>query len=120
MPYIHTTSLIRREALPEKPFDENLKRLQDWNLYLTLLEAGYGGAFVPEVLFTVETLGTMSRWLPSVMYRIPFERFGIGIKALDKYREAERLVRVKHHLENQKSKIKNQNEGISSRRVGTP
>jgi len=98
MPYIHTTSLIRREALPEKPFDESLKRLQDWDLYLTLFERGYEGVYVPEVLFTVETKGSISRWLPSVMYQISFERFGIRIESLKKYRVAEKQVREKHHM----------------------
>lgn len=43
--YIHTSALIRREASPR--FDESLGRLQDWDLWLTLLEAGYRGLYVP-------------------------------------------------------------------------
>src|SRR3989339_1384110 len=35
MPYIHTTSLIRQEHFPG--FDETVKRLQDWDLWLTML-----------------------------------------------------------------------------------
>jgi len=97
-PFIHTTSLIRKDILPEKPFDENLKRLQDWDLYLTLLERGQGGVYVPEVLFTVEPKGTMSKWLPSIMYQIPFEKLGMKIMSLEKYREAELIVRKKHNL----------------------
>src|SRR3989338_359487 len=98
MPYIHTTSLIKREALPENPFDEHLKRLQDWDLYLTLLERGTTGAYVPEILFTVETKGTMSRWLPSIMYQIPFTRFGVQVPKLEKFIDAEQIVRAKHRL----------------------
>jgi len=100
MPYIHTTSLIKRETLPENPFDEQLKRLQDWDLYLTLLERGTIGAYVPEILFTVETKGTMSRWLPSIMYQIPFTKFGMNISRLNKYREAEQIIKTKHKLNN--------------------
>ncbi|MEW6610853.1 MAG: glycosyltransferase family 2 protein [Patescibacteria group bacterium] len=100
MPYIHTTSLIKREALPEKPFDEQLKRLQDWDLYLTLLERGYGGVYIPEVLFTVEVKGSMSAWLPSIMYQIPFSRFGVKISTLEKYRAAEHAIKDKHRISN--------------------
>ena len=100
MPYIHTTSLIKREALPENPFDEHLKRLQDWDLYLTLLERGFIGVYLPEILFTVETKGTVSRWLPSIMYQIPFTRFGLKIPNLEKYREAEQIIKTKYKLDN--------------------
>ena len=42
--YISTMSLIRREAFPL--FDESLKRLQDWDLYLTMCENGHEGISV--------------------------------------------------------------------------
>lgn len=42
--YISTMSLIRREAFPM--FDENLKRLQDWDIYLTMLKRGFKGIAV--------------------------------------------------------------------------
>lgn len=45
--YISTMSLIRRECLPKpKPFDENLKRLQDWDLFLTMGGNGVKGMAV--------------------------------------------------------------------------
>lgn len=44
--YISTMSLIRRELFPM--FDENLKRLQDYDLYLTMLEKGIKGIAVPD------------------------------------------------------------------------
>jgi len=70
MPYIHTTSLIRREHFPG--FDPNLKRLQDWDLWLSMLEQGHVGQWIPEVLFTVKTGGTMSSWLPSFLTKWQF------------------------------------------------
>lgn len=92
MPYIHTTSLIRREHFPG--FDETIKRFQDWDLYLTMLEQGHTGVWVPEVLFSViNTSGTMSRWLPSFVYKIPW------LPSVKRYRAAEVLIRQKHHLD---------------------
>ena len=47
--YISTMSLIRREAFPG--FDESLERLQDWDLYLTMLKNGVEGIYVPEKFY---------------------------------------------------------------------
>ncbi len=47
--YISTMSLIRREAFPM--FDENLKRFQDWDLWLTMLKNGKKGVSVPDLEF---------------------------------------------------------------------
>lgn len=47
--YISTMSLVRREVFPG--FDETLPQLEDWDLWLTLLERGVHGIYVPEVLF---------------------------------------------------------------------
>ncbi len=47
--YISTMSLIRREAFPG--FDESVDRLQDWDLWLTMLERGHRGVWVPARLF---------------------------------------------------------------------
>lgn len=47
--YISTMALIRREYF--LGFDEKLKRLQDWDLFLTLLERGVEGICVPGVEF---------------------------------------------------------------------
>jgi glycosyltransferase involved in cell wall biosynthesis len=47
--YISTMSLLRRELFPG--FDENLKRLQDWSLWLTIVENGGKGILVPNLTF---------------------------------------------------------------------
>lgn len=45
--YISTMTLIRREAFIDSGgFDLNLKRLQDWDLWLTMSEKGYKGKAV--------------------------------------------------------------------------
>jgi len=47
--FISTMALVRRECLPKpKPFDETLKRLQDWDLWLTMLENGHEGIMLPD------------------------------------------------------------------------
>ncbi|MBI4122493.1 MAG: glycosyltransferase family 2 protein [Parcubacteria group bacterium] len=85
MPYIHTTSLIRRERFPG--FDESLQRLQDWDMWLAMLKQGHSGKWIPEALFTVKTGGTMSSWLPSFLAR-----------RTAAYQEAVRCVKEKHGL----------------------
>jgi glycosyltransferase involved in cell wall biosynthesis len=93
MPFIHTTALIRREAFPKGGFDEKIKRLQDWDLWLTMLESGHKGVWVPELLFRVETGGTMSSWLPSAFYRLfPF------LPKARRYEAAVATIKAKHNL----------------------
>lgn len=90
MPYIHTTSLIRKDHFPG--FDKKLKRFQDWDLWLTMLDRGYKGKFIPEILFSVKAGGTMSKWLPKGVYKLPF------LKQVKKYKEAEKIIKAKHKL----------------------
>jgi glycosyltransferase involved in cell wall biosynthesis len=91
MPYIHTTSLIRKEYFPG--FDEKIKRLQDWDLWLTMLEQGHAGFFINELLFTVKSGGTISNWLPSLVYKLlPF------LPSVRKYKQAEKIIKEKHRL----------------------
>lgn len=49
MNYISTMSLIRREKFPM--FDESLLRLQDWDVWLTIVENGGSGILVPNQKF---------------------------------------------------------------------
>lgn len=95
--YIHTSALIRREVFPR--FDETLKKFQDWDLWLTIVEQGGVGVFVPEVLFCiVDTHGTMSTWLPSFVYTIPWPIFGYTPKAIEQYFQAKKVIYTKHNL----------------------
>ncbi|MBI2050687.1 MAG: glycosyltransferase family 2 protein [Parcubacteria group bacterium] len=90
MPYIHTTSLMRREHFPG--FDESLKRLQDWDLWLTMLEQGHVGKWIDEALFTVKPGGTMSAWMPSFLTKL-----GVGRK-VKQYQAAISRIKQKHSL----------------------
>ncbi len=90
MPYIHTTSLIRRTDFPG--FDKKLKRFQDWDLWLTMLKQGKVGYFLPQVLFQVKPGGTMSFWLPKSIYHFA------NLRKVRAYREAQDIIRRKHQL----------------------
>lgn len=92
-PYIHTMALIRRTDFPAGGWDIKIKKLQDWDLWLTMLESGHVGAWLPQVLFTVAPGGTISSWLPSFAYKyLPF------LKRVKKYKAALRVVKDKHGL----------------------
>jgi glycosyltransferase involved in cell wall biosynthesis len=97
MPCIHTSSLIKKEHFPG--FDNRLKRLQDWDLWLTMLEQGHEGVYIPEILFKLEPsrLG-ISQWLPKIFYKIPWRKLGIKVKAVEKYEKAVKIIKEKHHL----------------------
>jgi glycosyltransferase involved in cell wall biosynthesis len=92
MNYIHTTSLLRRADFPG--FDEKIKRLQDWDLWLTLLEQGKTGVWISEILFQVTPRKSgMSQWFPSFFYKLlPF------LPQVKKYQEAEKVVKEKHQI----------------------
>lgn len=94
MPYIHSTALIHREHFPEKGWDESLKKLQDWDLWLTMLDAGHGGVWIDRILFRVDGGGhTMSSWLPSFAYKLfPF------LPSVKKYKKAMEIVKNKHNI----------------------
>lgn len=96
MNYIHTTALIRREHFPG--FDPLITRFQDWDMWLTMLQAGRRGIHIPEILFRVAGGGTMSQWVPRFMYRLPLIGRGRGNKNIRSYRAAEAVIRKKHRL----------------------
>lgn len=102
--YIDTTSLIRRPHLQlsgaggSGPFDESLRRFQDWDLWLTLLEQGKIGVHIPEVLYKKIVAGRrrtfgISAWLPRFVYTLPWK----GRRVAD-YWQAKKIVLNKHHL----------------------
>lgn len=93
MPCIHTMSLLRRSAYPNGGWDESIKKLQDWDLWLTILEKGGCGIWIPRALFTVSPGGVISSWLPSFAYKyLPF------LKTVKKYQSALKIVKDKHGL----------------------
>jgi len=93
--YIDTTSLIRRVDLSPAPWDESLKRFQDWDLWLGLLTQGKTGVFVPEVLYTKVVKGRLgiSNWLPSFMFKLPWKTKGVK-----RYEGAKGAVLKKYEL----------------------
>lgn len=82
--YISTMSLIKADVCPE--WDESLIKLQDWDLWLTLLEKGYKGVFVEDEFFTAHYL----------------EPNGITTKtgSAEAYKKAVEIVKKKHQLFN--------------------
>lgn len=98
MPYIHTTSLIRQKHFPG--WDKDLDRLQDWDLWLTMLEQDHKGIYIPKYLFRIITGGTISAWLPKYAYRKPF-KYLLPKKIKDRikrYENAVRVIKKKHNL----------------------
>jgi glycosyltransferase involved in cell wall biosynthesis len=95
--YISTMSLISRKDFPG--FDEHLEKFQDWDLWLTILKRGGVGVFVPEILFYAKpSRRGKSKWFPSFFYKIPWNKLGIKIKALEEYDNALKKIEVKHGL----------------------
>lgn len=91
MNFIDMTSLLRRADFIS--LDENLKRFQDWDLWLTLAEKNKIGVFVPKVLFTKLVGGRqgISNWLPSWFYNLPWKT-----KKVKEYELAKGIVLKKH------------------------
>lgn len=93
--YIHTSSLIRREAV--LPFDLSLRKFQDWDLWIRIVKAGGMGVFVPEVLMTIPERKTgMSHWLPEIVHRFPWHWIGWEPAELKRFRDAEAIIFKKH------------------------
>lgn len=92
-PYIHTMALIKRADFPAGGWDESIKKFQDWDLWLTMLNAGKSGVWVDKVLFKIAPGGTISSWLPSFAYKLfPF------LPSVKKYQAAMAVIKNKHGL----------------------
>ncbi|MBU0646593.1 glycosyltransferase family 2 protein [Patescibacteria group bacterium] len=99
MNFIHTTALVRRQHFPG--FDEEIKRLQDWDVWLTMLDQGYIGILIDEQLFYVQedhSRQGISQWRPAFMYSIPWRKIGWMPKSMKKYFDARRVIAEKHQL----------------------
>jgi len=95
--YIHTSSLLRRQAFPG--FDETLKKFQDWDLWLTMAQKGSCGIWIKRELYRIEPRKQgISRWLPRAAHLIPWNSLGFQPKEIGRYREAEKIVRRKHGI----------------------
>ena len=97
--YIMTTSLVRKADFPG--FDASLRRLQDWDVWLTMLEQGKTGVLVPGILFSVVIDGesrTGSSWLPSFVYSLHWPILGWTPKRIQKYHDARAIIAKKHNL----------------------
>ncbi len=92
--YVHTSSLIRRNSI--FPWDEKLKKFQDWDYFLTLAEKNKQGFLIKKVLYKIKTAGRqgISFWIPSFMYKISF----LKLKQVDKYNKAKAVIFEKHSL----------------------
>jgi phosphatidylinositol alpha-1,6-mannosyltransferase len=97
--FIHTSSLIRRADFPG--FDESIHRLQDWDVWLTMLTAGKTGVLVPVELFHVAVRGTSrigSSWLPAFVYQIPWGQLPWQPRSIARYEAARAVIMQKHQL----------------------
>ena len=93
--FIDGTSLIRKADLPQNGWDENLKRFQDWDLWLTMLENNKTGIFVPAVLYRkiVGRRQGYSSWFPKFILNWPWK-----IKKVELYNQAKQIIKEKHGL----------------------
>lgn len=92
-PFISTMSLIKRSDFPAEMWDESLKKFQDWDLYLTMLEHDHRGVYIDKPLWQAITGGTMSAWLPSLAYKLlPW------LPQVRRYNEALAVIKAKHKL----------------------
>lgn len=97
MPYIMISALIHAKDFPR--FDESVKRLQDWDVWLTMLEHDKVGVWIPEVLLTAKPQARgLSQWVPRWVYWIPWNLIGWRPERIRKYQEALKSIKQKHNL----------------------
>ena len=91
--FVDVTSLIRRTDFCG--FDTNIKRFQDWDLWLTLLGKNKTGVYVPELLYQklVGKRKGISGWLPRITFKLPWKS-----EAVRRYETAKKIVEAKHRL----------------------
>ena len=95
--YIAVTALIRREAFPR--YDQAIRRFQDWDLWLTMLEAGNTGVYVPGYLYrAVPHRSGISTWLPAMAYRAPWRWLPGWRGRVREYERAREIIIRKHGL----------------------
>ena len=92
--YISTMALVRREVF--RPFDERLKRFQDWDLWLSLAERGATGIYVPKTIFSATAGGSMSDWIPAIV--VKYAAFFMWIPRVRKFIAARKIILQKHSL----------------------
>lgn len=89
--YINTCSMVRREKVVN--WDEKLVKFQDWDFWLTIVEAGGQGKYIPEILFqAIIRRGKISNWLPRWVYRFTF------LPKVKKYNRLAKIIKQKHKL----------------------
>lgn len=93
--YVDQTSLVRRSDLPSGGCDASLRRFQDWDLWLTMLEDNKTGVLVPEVLYKKIVRGRkgISSWLPKFIFKLPWK-----IEQVKEYEKAREIILKKHGL----------------------
>lgn len=91
--YIDTTSLIHAQDFCG--FDESLKRFQDWDLWLTLLEKNKTGVYLPGCLFVKIVRGRKgySQWLSKIFFKLPWKT-----KKVTEFEVARGIVLKKHNI----------------------
>ena len=82
MNYISTMGLIRAKDFPG--FDESITRLQDWDLWLTMLEQGKTGVYCDDLVF-------MTAIRPGITY-------DHNLNPFNTFTAAEEIVKRKHGL----------------------
>lgn len=94
--YIHISAIIRRDVF--MPFDERIKKFQDWDQWLALLQHGVAGVWVDEYLYKVIPGGIISSWLPRWAYKKPWKYIPGIYGIVKKYEDGKRIIQKKHRL----------------------
>ncbi|MBU0661107.1 glycosyltransferase family 2 protein [Patescibacteria group bacterium] len=94
--YISSMTLVKKSSAI--PWDESLKRFQDWDYWLSMAEEGKIGVHVDEYLYRVIDKGGMSTWLPRFAYRAPFKYLPYISSRVKAYEEAKKIIQKKHKI----------------------